>query len=113
MSQSAPTTALPTPPSASPPRPRDLVAVIIALVLPTIVTWVYFFQADAMPPQVQLTVFSTVKTLQFGFPLFWVLAIQRGRVTLRPRLNGRSGGGADPRRHAHSPFRISPRGDIN
>jgi membrane protease YdiL (CAAX protease family) len=68
----------------TPPRPRDLAAVLFALVLPSIVTWVYFFQAEAMPPQVQLTVFSTVKTIQFGFPLFWVLAIQRGRVTLRP-----------------------------
>ena len=65
--------------------PRDLVAVLIALVLPTIVTWVYFFQADALPPQLQLTIFSTVKTIQFAFPLFWVLAIQRGRVTLRRR----------------------------
>ena len=68
----------------TPPRPRDLAAVVFALVLPTIVTWVYFFQAEALPPQLQLTIFSTVKTIQFAFPLFWVLAIQRGRVTLRP-----------------------------
>ena len=84
MSDSAPTPLTPPAPSGSPPRPRDLVAVLIALVLPTIVTWLYFFQADALPPQLQLTVFSTVKTLQFAFPLFWVLAIQRGRATLRP-----------------------------
>lgn len=70
--------------AAAPPRPRDLVAVLIALVLPTIVTWIYFFQADEMPAQAQLTIFNVVKTIQFAFPLFWVLAIQRGRVTLRP-----------------------------
>src|SRR5690606_21603519 len=74
----------PIAPPALQPRPRDLAAVVFALVLPTIVTWLYFFQAEAMPPRVQLTVFSTVKTIQFAFPLFWVLAIQRGRVTLRP-----------------------------
>jgi uncharacterized protein len=78
VSDSAP--ALP----AIPPRPRDLVAVIIALVLPTVITWLYFFQAEGMPPAIQLTVFNVVKIIQFGFPLFWVLAIQRGRVTLRP-----------------------------
>ncbi|BBO32640.1 CPBP family intramembrane glutamic endopeptidase [Lacipirellula parvula] len=71
-------------PTAAPPRPRDLVAVVVALVLPTIVTWLYFFQADDMRPAAQLLVFNTVKTVQFCFPLFWVLAIQRGRVTLRP-----------------------------
>jgi membrane protease YdiL (CAAX protease family) len=74
----------PIPPPALQPRPRDLAAVVFALVLPTVVTWLYFFQAEAMPPRVQLTVFSTVKTIEFAFPLFWVLAIQRGRVTLRP-----------------------------
>lgn len=71
-------------PTAAPPRPRDLVAVVIALVLPTIVTWLYFFQADDMRPAAQLLIFNAVKTVQFCFPLFWVLAIQRGRVTLRP-----------------------------
>ena len=71
-------------PALQPPRPRDLAAVVFALAMPTIITWIYFFQADAMPPQLQLTIFSTVKTIQFAFPLFWVLAIQRGRVTLRP-----------------------------
>src|SRR5689334_17904934 len=52
--------------------------------MPTIITWLYFFQADGMAPAVQLTVFNVVKTIQFTFPLFWVLAIQRGRVTLMP-----------------------------
>jgi len=52
--------------------------------MPTIITWLYFFQADGMAPAVQLTVFNVVKTIQFTFPLFWVLAIQRGRVTLKP-----------------------------
>lgn len=71
-------------PSPAAPRPRDLVAVLFALVMPTIITWLYFFQAEGMAPAVQLTVFNVVKTIQFTFPLFWVLAIQRGRVTLKP-----------------------------
>jgi membrane protease YdiL (CAAX protease family) len=65
-------------------RPRDLLAVVAALVLPSAITWLYFFKAEGLPPGVQLAVFNTVKVVQFAFPLVWVLAVQRGRVTLRP-----------------------------
>jgi uncharacterized protein len=63
---------------------RDLAAVIVALVLPTLITWLYFFRAEGMAPAVQLAVFNVVKAIQFLFPLAWVLVVQRGRVTLRP-----------------------------
>jgi membrane protease YdiL (CAAX protease family) len=69
-------------------RARDLAAVLFALVLPSIVTWLYFFQAESLPANLEVTVFSVVKVIQFGFPLFWVLAIQRGGVTLRPPHTG-------------------------
>ena len=72
-----------------PPAKRDLAAVLLALVLPSAVTWVYFFQAESLPASAQLIVFNVVKVIQFAFPLFWVLALQKGSVTLRPqRVDG-------------------------
>lgn len=70
--------------SPSPPR-RDLAAVLFALVLPSVVTWLYFFQAESLPAEQEAGVFGVVKVFQFAFPLAWVLAVQRGRVTLWPR----------------------------
>ncbi len=74
--------------SPSPAFRRDLAAVLFALVLPTIITWIYFFQAESLSPAAQGIVFGGVKVFQFAFPLLWVLAVQRGRVTLRPPHTG-------------------------
>jgi len=65
-------------------RGRDLAAVIFALLLPSIITWIYFFQVASAPASTQLAVFNVVKVIQFAFPLAWVLGVQRERVTLRP-----------------------------
>jgi uncharacterized protein len=65
-------------------RPRDLAAVIVALVLPSAITWLYFFEAERFSSGAQLAIFNVVKLIQFAFPLVWVLAVQKGRVTLRP-----------------------------
>jgi membrane protease YdiL (CAAX protease family) len=59
---------------------RDLAAVIVALALPSAITWVYFFGVEGAPAGTQLLVFNAVKILQFAFPLVWVLAVQRERV---------------------------------
>jgi membrane protease YdiL (CAAX protease family) len=67
---------------------RDLVAVVFALVLPSVITWVYFFQAESLPASAQLVVFNAVKLVQFAFPIIWVLAVQKGSVTLRPQHSG-------------------------
>src|SRR4029079_10375379 len=70
---------------AQPPRTAaDLAALVTAMVLPTAITWLYFFGAASAPKNVQLAVFSAVKVLQFGLPIAWVLFVQKGRVTLRP-----------------------------
>jgi membrane protease YdiL (CAAX protease family) len=63
----------------------DLIAIIAALILPSANTWLYFFQAESLPAGVQLAIFNTVKIVQFGFPLVWVLAVQRTGVTVWPR----------------------------
>jgi membrane protease YdiL (CAAX protease family) len=73
-------------PDAVQPKPptRDLVAVLVALVLPSLITWIYFFQVAGASASTQLVVFNMVKVIQFAFPLAWVLAVQKERVTLRP-----------------------------
>lgn len=63
----------------------DWAAVLVALVLPTAITWVYFFGADDAAASTQLTVYNVVKVLQFALPIVWVVAVQRGSATLRPR----------------------------
>jgi membrane protease YdiL (CAAX protease family) len=67
-----------------PPRPRDLAAIIAALVLPSAITWIYFFGAETARAGVQLAVFNAVKVVQFVFPAIWVVIVQRQRLSLRP-----------------------------
>ncbi len=63
---------------------RDVAAIIFALVLPSAITWLYFFKAETLSAGAQLGIFNVVKVIQFAFPLAWVLVVQRQRVTLRP-----------------------------
>lgn len=67
-----------------PRTPRDLAAVLVALVLPTAITWLYFFEASTWSKEAQLGVFSVVKTVQFALPIVWVRFVQKGRPSLRP-----------------------------
>jgi membrane protease YdiL (CAAX protease family) len=72
------------PAAASEPRsPRDLAVVLVALVLPTAITWLYFFEASTWSKESQLGVFSVVKTVQFALPIVWVWIVQRTRPSLR------------------------------
>lgn len=60
----------------------DRGAIVFALVLPTAVTLVYFVALDGASAWQQKTAFGIGKTLQFAFPLGWVLLVQQRR----PRL---------------------------
>jgi uncharacterized protein len=71
----------------SPARPRDVAAVVFALVLPSAITWLYFFEAERFSAAAQVAIFSSVKVVQFAFPLVWVLAVQKSRITLRAGHN--------------------------
>lgn len=62
----------------------DLAAVAVAIALPSLVTWAYFYQAESAAAGVQVGVYSVVKALQFAFPLAWVIWGQRGSWTIRP-----------------------------
>lgn len=74
-------------PSSQPRRAasRELAVLAVALVLPSIVTWVYFFQADEAPPLLQWIVFPAVKAVQFLLPIAWMSFVLRQPINLRPR----------------------------
>jgi membrane protease YdiL (CAAX protease family) len=74
-------------PSQGVRRWADLAAVVFALVFPGLFTWVYFVALRRAPAGLQQTVYAAGKTIQFVFPVFWVLAVQRrppGRSRLSP-----------------------------
>ncbi len=60
-------------------RTRDVAAVLFALVLPTLVTLVYFVWAERFPAGVQQATYAVAKVVQFAFPVVWVLWVQKRR----------------------------------
>jgi len=69
---------------ASASRRADWAAVAFTMVLPTLVTWLYFVLLARHAPALQQTAYGIGKTIQFAFPLVWVLAIQRRRLQWKP-----------------------------
>jgi membrane protease YdiL (CAAX protease family) len=66
------------------PPVRDVAVILVALALPSFITWIYFYRAASAAAGVQLAVFDAVKILQFALPVCWVLFVQRQRITLKP-----------------------------
>jgi uncharacterized protein len=61
---------------------------VLALVLPTAVTWLYFVALAGQSPAVQQTAYSIGKAAQFLLPVVW-LSLARQRVSWqRPTLRG-------------------------
>ncbi len=56
-------------------------AVAFAILFPTLLTYVYFVYLANHPTGIQQLVYGAGKTLQFAFPLVWVYAYQRSRLT--------------------------------
>ncbi len=54
----------------------------ISLVLPTLVTWVYFILLDGAPASLQQGAYSIGKAVQFALPVVWVCLVQRDRQKL-------------------------------
>jgi len=76
---------------SSPPARRwpAIGAVLFALGFPAVFTWVYFVALRDSPGAIQQAAYALGKTVQFAFPLFWVLAVQRRRpVWPRPTSAG-------------------------
>jgi membrane protease YdiL (CAAX protease family) len=69
-----------TDPAPATSRRADAGAVLFALTFPTLLVWIYFVLLAEYPPAAQKTAYTVGKILQFGFPLVWVLAIQRCRL---------------------------------
>lgn len=78
-----------TDPTTPVSRRADAWALLFALVLPTLVTLVYFVLLADYATGIGRIAYGAGKTLQFAFPLVWVLAVQRRR--LRLQLPGRHG----------------------
>ncbi|MFP6671926.1 MAG: CPBP family intramembrane glutamic endopeptidase [Pirellulaceae bacterium] len=72
-----------------PQREASIVALTFAWVFPTLVTFAYFVWMHDWPAKFQLSTYSVGKTLQFVFPVFYVLLILQQRITLsRSTANG-------------------------
>ena len=57
---------------------------MFALVLPTVVTLAYFVWSEGMDAGIRQGIYGFAKIVQFGFPLAWVLMVQRHRPKLWP-----------------------------
>ncbi len=62
---------------------------VIAIALPTLITWAYFILAGRYPKETQQTVYLVVKVIQFAFPALWTLFVLREPLrTARPTASG-------------------------
>jgi membrane protease YdiL (CAAX protease family) len=64
---------------------RDIVAIAFAITFPTLLTWVYFIWLAKASAGLQQAAYSIGKVIQFGFPVFWFVVVQRERLA-RPRF---------------------------
>ena len=91
------------------PHPNPRAAVLFALAFPALLTWVYFVALAQSAAAVQQAAYALGKVVQFGFPLVWVLAVQRRR--LHWQGPGRAGTVAGRRRRQGR--RDEPEGPVN
>ena len=61
--------------------PLDRIAVAFAIFFPALVTWVYFIALAGSEPAVQQVAYGLGKTIQFAFPVCWVVLAQRRRLS--------------------------------
>ena len=62
------------------PTRGDVFAVVFTLLFPVSLTLVYLTLLADASAATQYLVYGSLKLIQFGFPLLWVVAIQRGRL---------------------------------
>jgi membrane protease YdiL (CAAX protease family) len=62
----------------------DWIVIVVALLLPTAITWVYFILLNGAEKQLQQGAYAVGKTVQFALPVVWVWLVQRERQW--PRL---------------------------
>lgn len=68
----------------SSPR-RDIAAIAFAVTFPTFMTWVYFIGLAESSAGLQQAASGIGKVIQFGFPVFWFVVVQKQKPS-RPRF---------------------------
>jgi membrane protease YdiL (CAAX protease family) len=76
------------------PAPRTpRLAILFALVFPSLATWVYFVALAGRPAAVQSAGGAIGKVVQFGFPIAWTVLVLREKLpSLRPSARGVAAG---------------------
>ena len=75
----------------------DHALLAVALVLPTLVTWLYFVALAAYPSVVQQGAYAVGKGVQFALPVVWIWLVLRQRPALARRQPAPSRAPAAPR----------------
>lgn len=69
----------------APSRRADAAVIAVAVVFPTLVTFLYFVVLARLSPGVQQTAYAVGKWIQFALPVVWVFYMQRQRFRwIRP-----------------------------
>ena len=75
----------------SPRRTGEITVLLVAMTLPSLVTWTYFVLLASHAEWSQQLAYSAGKTLQFGLPLFWIGFVCRQRLAWpEPSLRGQT-----------------------
>ena len=62
--------------------------IVVSLVLPTIITYIYFFVLSTQSKPIQSVGMGLCKAIQFGLPIFWLVKIRRWNNNFqRPNSN--------------------------
>jgi membrane protease YdiL (CAAX protease family) len=69
-------------------RRSEWFAVVFALLLPTLVTLVYFIWAANYESSIQQVAYALAKGVQFLFPVFWVVVVIKGRPIWQAQPGG-------------------------
>ena len=67
----------------SPLSATDWTILIVSLVLPTGVTWLYFVALDGASAVLQQAAYGIGKTIQFALPAVWICGVQQGGRNFR------------------------------
>jgi membrane protease YdiL (CAAX protease family) len=69
--------------------PADKTVLAIALLLPTVVTLLYFVILTSAPAAIQQTAYAVGKSIQFALPAVWIYLVRRERFEwIRPTRSG-------------------------
>jgi len=59
----------------------EYVFILIALLLPTLITWIYFVGMSGQAATIQQGVYAVGKSVQFSLPIIWVFGLRREKFS--------------------------------